>query len=84
MDGVTSVVSPLGHEATVRQLEGGLAKRGLEAVGRIDHAANAAAIGLEMPPTVVVIFGNARACSRGECLGLSGSAGRCRRQGMPS
>lgn len=64
MDGVTSVVSPLGHEATLRRLESGLAERGLEVFGRIDHAANAAAIGLEMPPSVVVIFGNARAGTR--------------------
>ena len=61
MDGVTTVVSPLDHAATLRRLDQVLAERGLQVFGRIDHAANAAAVGLDMPPSTVVMFGNARA-----------------------
>ena len=45
---------------TVRRLDDELAARGVEVFARIDHAANAAAAGLSMPPTLVVVFGNAR------------------------
>jgi uncharacterized protein (DUF302 family) len=61
MDGVTTVISPLDHGATLYRLDQVLTERGLEVFARIDHAANAAAVGLDMPPTTVVIFGNARA-----------------------
>jgi uncharacterized protein (DUF302 family) len=45
---------------TVRRLDDELAARGVEVFARIDHAANAAAAGLSMPPTLVVVFGSAR------------------------
>jgi uncharacterized protein (DUF302 family) len=47
-------------DTTVRRLDDELAARGIEVFARIDHAANAAAAGLSMPPTLVVVFGNAR------------------------
>jgi uncharacterized protein (DUF302 family) len=37
-----------------------LEKRGIRVAARIDHAAGAKAVGLEMPPTEVVMFGNPR------------------------
>jgi uncharacterized protein (DUF302 family) len=52
--------SPHDFGTTVRRLDAELAARGVEVFGRIDHAANAAAAGLSMPPTLVVVFGNAR------------------------
>jgi uncharacterized protein (DUF302 family) len=48
--------------ATTRaRLDAELAARGVEVFARIDHAANAAAAGMSLPPTLVVVFGNARA-----------------------
>jgi uncharacterized protein (DUF302 family) len=60
-DGVVELRSAHDFATTVRRLDDELAARGVEVFARIDHAANAAAVGLSMPPTLVVIFGNARA-----------------------
>ena len=38
-----------------------LSERGLTLFSRIDHSAGAAAVGLEMPPTELLIFGSAKA-----------------------
>jgi uncharacterized protein (DUF302 family) len=43
---------------TVERLEGAIKSRGATIVAKVDHAAAAKANGLELPPTVVVIFGN--------------------------
>jgi uncharacterized protein (DUF302 family) len=61
MSGLTTVVSPLDHASTLSRLDAILVERGLTVFARIDHAANAADVGLEMAPTTVVIFGSARA-----------------------
>jgi uncharacterized protein (DUF302 family) len=49
------------YEHTVARLDAELARRGLGPLARIDHAAGARSVGLEMPPTLVVLFGNPRA-----------------------
>lgn len=46
------------HSRTVEQLVTAAATHGATVFAVIDHAANAAAIGLELAPTTVVIFGN--------------------------
>ena len=46
---------------TLQRLEAALAKRGIPVLVRIDHSGAAAAVGLEMRPTELLIFGNARA-----------------------
>ncbi len=38
-----------------------LSEKGLTLFARIDHGAGAAAVGLEMPPTELLIFGSAKA-----------------------
>ena len=43
------------------RLDAELARRGLEPFARIDHAAGARSVGLQMPPTLVVLFGSPRA-----------------------
>jgi uncharacterized protein (DUF302 family)/quercetin dioxygenase-like cupin family protein len=58
---MTSLESAHDFATTRARLDAELAARGLEVFARIDHAANAAAAGLAMPPALVVIFGNARA-----------------------
>jgi uncharacterized protein (DUF302 family) len=60
-DGIVELASAHDFATTVRRLDDELAARGVEVFARIDHAANAAAVGLSLPPTLVVIFGSARA-----------------------
>ena len=57
----TTLPSPHDFPETVRRLEAELTSRGVQVFTRIDHAANASAAGLVLPPTLVVIFGNAAA-----------------------
>ena len=45
-------------DATVERLRALIEQKGLTFFASVDHAANAANVGLELPPTVVVIFGN--------------------------
>jgi uncharacterized protein (DUF302 family) len=60
IDGLISVVS--GHSAadTADRLESAAKARGLTIFARVDHAAGAAAAGLELRPTTLLIFGNAK------------------------
>src|SRR5208283_5215641 len=44
---------------TVQRLEEFLQAKGIEVVARIDHAAAAKKKGLDLPPTQVLVFGNA-------------------------
>lgn len=54
------VTKPSPHDvaATVARLEAAITKRGAAIVAKVDHAAAAKANGLELRPTIVVIFGN--------------------------
>jgi uncharacterized protein (DUF302 family) len=61
MAATVTLPSPHSFTETVQRLDAELAARGIPVFARIDHAANAAAAGLSMPPTLVVVFGNARA-----------------------
>jgi uncharacterized protein (DUF302 family) len=58
--GVESFASPYGFTDTLDRLENTLRTKGIEELARIDHAAAAAKVGLSMPSTVVLIFGNPR------------------------
>ncbi|GAA4581525.1 DUF302 domain-containing protein [Planotetraspora phitsanulokensis] len=60
MSDLETWISPYGHAETVRRLEQEIGARGATIYGRVDHAANAASVGMHMPPTVVLIFGNPR------------------------
>ncbi len=51
-------VSRFSHGETLERLTTAIVRHGATVFGIIDHAANAATIGLELPPTTVVIFGN--------------------------
>ena len=50
--------SPFSHEQTVARLRQAIDQRGLRLFAQIDHAAAARGAGLEMPPTVVLVFGD--------------------------
>jgi uncharacterized protein (DUF302 family) len=60
-DGLVMIDSPLDAAATLHWLETTLAAKGVTVFARIDHAAGASAVGMPLPPTTVVIFGNAQA-----------------------
>ncbi len=59
-DELTIVESQFGPKETLERLEAEVQGRGLTVFARIDHAAGAAAVGMSLLPTTVVIFGNAR------------------------
>ena len=59
--GLTILPSQFGPEETMDRLAAAVTERGLSILARIDHAAAAAQVGLELRPTALLIFGNARA-----------------------
>ncbi len=56
--GVIRVNSEYSVADTVARLEAALAQRNVTIMAKIDHAANAAGVGQELPATTLVIFGN--------------------------
>src|SRR6202023_1310250 len=60
VEGLTSVASNFGPKETMDRLEGEIRAKGLNVFARIDHADGAAEAGLELRPTNLIIFGNAR------------------------
>lgn len=58
-DGLTTVLSSFGPKETMDRLETEVKAKGLTVFARIDHAAGAAAVGMPLRPTEVLIFGNA-------------------------
>lgn len=59
--GLTTIKSRNGPEETMNRFEAEVRGRGMTVFAHIDHAAGAAAAGLSLRPTEVLIFGNARA-----------------------
>jgi uncharacterized protein (DUF302 family) len=59
-DGLVTLSSGFGVKETADRLAAEITARGLSLFARIDHAAGAAAVGLDLRPTEVLIFGNAR------------------------
>jgi uncharacterized protein (DUF302 family) len=59
-DGLILVPSKYPARQTMARLLAALAKRELTVFARVDHAANAAAAGMTLRPTEVVLFGNPR------------------------
>src|SRR5437763_16303979 len=60
MEGLTSIRSRFGPKETMNRLEAEIRAHGMKVFERIDHAAGAAEAGLELRPTELIIFGNAR------------------------
>ena len=62
----TSVVGYVEHkssvsfQATIDRLIAAIEKAGMSIFATIDHAGGAKAVGMSMPPTVVLIYGQAR------------------------
>jgi uncharacterized protein (DUF302 family) len=55
---LTTVESKFPVKETLDRLSAELDKRGIKVAARIDHAAGAKAVGMELPPTEVLMFGN--------------------------
>jgi len=60
VDAMTTLESHFGPKETLDRLEADVKAKGLTVFARIDHAAGAAAVGMTLLPTAVLIFGNAR------------------------
>ena len=59
-DGLITIESRYGPEETMNRFEAEVRGRGMTVFAHIDHAAGAAAAGLSLRPTEVLIFGNAK------------------------
>jgi uncharacterized protein (DUF302 family) len=57
-NGLIHLSSPRPVAETVAALEAVVRSRGIPIVAKVDHSGDAAKAGLQMPPTVLVIFGN--------------------------
>ena len=59
-DGLTTIQSAFGPEDTMNRFEAEVRAKGMTVFAHVDHAAGAAAVGLALRPTDLLIFGNAR------------------------
>ncbi len=59
-DGLVAIKSSYAAKETMDRLEFQARQRGLTVFARIDHAAGAAAVGMSLRPTEVLIFGHPR------------------------
>jgi uncharacterized protein (DUF302 family) len=57
-NGLIHLSSPHSVPETVAALEEVLRSRNIPVVAKVDHSGDAAKAGLQMPPTVLLIFGN--------------------------
>jgi uncharacterized protein (DUF302 family) len=60
MEGLTTITSGFDPKETMERLEAEVAAKGMKVFARIDHATGAAEAGLELRPTELIVFGNAR------------------------
>jgi uncharacterized protein (DUF302 family) len=59
-EGLTTVASSYGAKETMDRLEAEVKAKGLTVFARVDHSAGAAAVGMALRPTELLMFGNAR------------------------
>ncbi len=60
ISGLTTLPSAHGVKETMDRLEAAIRAKGMTIFARIDHAAGAAAVGLPLRPTALLIFGHAK------------------------
>ena len=56
-DGLTTVQSNFGAKEMMHRLEAEVKAKGLTVFARVDHAAGAAEVGMQLRPTELLIFG---------------------------
>lgn len=59
--GVLRFTSPFSFDDTVKRLQAAFAERNIKVFATIDQQAEALAVGLSMPPTTLIVFGNPKA-----------------------
>jgi uncharacterized protein (DUF302 family) len=59
-EGLITRRSTFGAKETMARLEAAVQAKGMTVFARIDHAAGAAAVGMALRPTELLIFGNAK------------------------
>src|ERR1700751_346300 len=59
--GLVDLPSKHSVDETVEKLKGILQSKGITLFGLVDHSGEAAKVGMKMPPTKVLIFGNPKA-----------------------
>jgi uncharacterized protein (DUF302 family) len=59
-EGLITVPSSFGPQETMAKLEAEVKAKGLTVFAHVDHAAGAAAVGMTLLPTDLLIFGNAK------------------------
>ena len=59
--GVVSIMSPYEFADTVRRLLSAFTDHRIKVFATIDQQAEALAVGLTMPPTTLIVFGNPKA-----------------------
>jgi uncharacterized protein (DUF302 family) len=59
--GVVSFRSAYAFDDTVKRLLAALAERGIKVFATIDQQAEALAVGMSMPPMILILFGNPKA-----------------------
>jgi uncharacterized protein (DUF302 family) len=59
--GITTLRSSYPFAETVQRLQSAFSSHGVKVFGTIDQAAQAAAVGLALAPTTLIIFGNPKA-----------------------
>jgi uncharacterized protein (DUF302 family) len=59
-DGLIIIASSYGPHETMVKLEAEVTAKGMTVFAHVDHAAGAAAVGLSLLPTDLLIFGNAK------------------------
>jgi uncharacterized protein (DUF302 family) len=60
VDGLITIKSSCGPQETADKLEAAVKAKGLTLFAKVDHAAGAAAVGMPLRPTQLIIFGNAK------------------------
>jgi uncharacterized protein (DUF302 family) len=60
-DGLITITSEAGQQDTLRRLENAITARGMTVFARVDHAAGARDVHLDLRPTDLLIFGSPRA-----------------------
>jgi len=61
VEGLVTSPSAYSADVTMDRFEAAAKKRGFIVFARLDHAAGAEAVGLKMPRSTVIVFGNPRA-----------------------
>jgi uncharacterized protein (DUF302 family) len=60
-DGLLTVISKVGPQETLRRLESAIIARGMTVFARVDHAAGARDVHMDLRPTDLLIFGSPKA-----------------------